>query len=268
MRNTADTGLERQGDHLSRLAMARMLAGELSDFECADMESHLRACPACSATYQAAGEVAGGFAGKYPSLEYLEATRRSRRNPAAAAQVPLWTRISEAFRGLGGMRPALAALMVLSVAGALIWLQPADRTQGDLSPKGGIAGATFHLFVNGRPIKGDTVACAPGDTLQLGITSPSPVHYAILYKDDAGEIMTYMDGKGGPLGDAIGMNLPNSLILDGGWSKELLFCLWSGKPFDADQAKARAASFLDPSAPAGEGGEIRIRTLVLLNRLP
>lgn len=267
MSDAEDTGMKRRGDHLSRLAMSRLLAGELSDAEGAAMESHVRTCASCSTTYKAAGEAARDFSGKYPTLEYLEATRRSRRNPSASP-TPLWTRIAESFRGLGGMRPVLASLMVLATAGALIWMQPADLAQPDLSSKGGIAGATFHLFVNGRHIQGDTAACGPGDTLQLGITSPSPVHFAVLYKDDAGEIKTYMDGKGGPLGDAKGENLPNSLILDSSWSRELLFCLWSARPFDAYQAKARAAAFLDPSTSAGEGGDLRVRAFVLMNSRP
>lgn len=267
MRNTADTGMERRGDHLSRLAISRLLAGDLPDAEGAALENHVRTCASCSTAYQAAGEAARNFSGKYPTLEYLKATRRSRRNPAAPP-TSLWTRIAQALHGLGGMRPVLATLMVLATAGALVWMQSADPARPDLSSKGGIAGASFHLFVNGQHIQGDTAACGPGDTLQLGITSPSPVHFAVLYKDDAGEINTYMDGKGGPLGDAKGVNLPNSLILDSSWSRELLFCLWSATPFDAYQAKARAAAFLDPSTSAGEGGDLRVRAFVLINSRP
>jgi hypothetical protein len=126
---------------------------------------------------------------------------------------------------------------------------------GDLTPKGG---ASFYLFVSGKPVSGDTVRCGPGDTLQFGIISPKPVHYAVLYQDDGGSLLAYMPGDAPPVGSPEGEDLPQSLVLEGTWSREDIHCIWSGKPLTPERARERAMS------PPGNKGDPGLKTYILL----
>lgn len=244
------------GSHVSRLALGRLMAGDLDAAEKTAVEAHLAGCPACGALLREAEGAAAGFASKYPSLEYLAATRRSRRNPRPEAN-GFWEKLWGSLTGGGAVRGALAA-MVLFVSGLAVmrygnWTPSGGG--GDLTAKGE---ASFYLFVNGRQVVGDTVRCGPGDTLQLGILGPKPVHYAVLYQDDGGALLAYMPGDAPPVGSAKGQNLPHSLVLEGTWAREDLHCLWSDKPLTPERARERAM------APPSASGDPRLKTYILL----
>jgi hypothetical protein len=186
------------------------------------------------------------------------------------------------FDSIFGWRPILAGLALLAVgitvrnhginpaatskqSGEPVGTEIADpdeaaaETESEYTAKGE---AVFYLFHNGRQIHRDTLECKPSDTLQLGITSPAPVHYALLYRDDGGGIQVYLgasDGKLAPLGSPSGQNLPNSLILDQGWRREELYCLWSPQPFTLDEAKAAVTSSAKP---------LHLQTYLLLGSKP
>ena len=104
------------------------------------------------------------------------------------------------------------------------------------------------------------------------LTSPSPVHYAVLYRDDSGPVQSYMGGddrQWSPLGNPQGENLPNSLVLDGRWGQEILFCLWSEGPFTLEEARQAAAEFMDGSsgtAYVAENKVIHVHTALLSNK--
>jgi hypothetical protein len=194
-------------------------------------------------------EARDAFAAKYPSRGYLAATRRGR----VAAAPPGFRERWRAFWARPA-RPAWALALVL-LAAALVWRGPWRPAPSDLAAKGA---AKVVLYVNGKPAPGDTVACKPGDTLQLGIVSGRPVHFAVLYRDDEGPLKAYMDeGEGEPRGNPGGEALPHSLILDAGWARERLYCVWSFEPFDAQAARDRAEG--KPGGPAG------LRAFLLLN---
>lgn len=234
------------GPHPSRLALAEFLAGEASPGDRSALEGHVQACPDCAARLREATLARDAFAEKYPSWEYFSATRRVRsgRVPVKSPLRAFWDSLSA--------RPALAiaALLILAIVAVRIPWTPSP----DLSAKGS---AEFHLFVNGRAA-GDSVACKPGDTLQLGIVADRPVHFAVLYQDDEGALQAYMDdGQGRPLGKPEGENLPHSLILERGWQRERLYCIWSYGTFDSQAARAQA-----------EGGTVaglHLHTFLLLN---
>ncbi|MBW8887363.1 MAG: zf-HC2 domain-containing protein [Fibrobacteres bacterium] len=235
------------GPHPSRLALAEFLAGEASPADRSALESHVQACPDCAAKLREATAARDAFAAKYPSWEYFSATRRARsaRAPAKSALRAFWDSLSP--------RPAIAiaALLILAIVALRV---PWTPSPSDLSAKGS---AEFHLFVNGRA-SGDSVACKPGDTLQLGIIADRPVHFAVLYRDDEGALQTYMDeGQGRPLGNPRGENLPHSLILERGWQRERLYCIWSYGTFDSRAARAQA----EGKAVAG----LHMRPFLLLN---
>jgi hypothetical protein len=252
------------GTHLSRLAVARMLAGDLDAEAASAFEKHVADCSRCAGSYREAIHAAEGFAAKYPTREYLAGTRRSKRYPAATPP-SLLERLLGSLPGARALRPALAFILILAGAGVLYRLAPIPSQEEELSAKGDAA-AVFYLYVNGKRIQGDTVFCRPGDTLQLGITGPKPVRYAVLYRDDDGPLQTYMSANGAeaaPMGGPQGQNLPNSLVLDSGWSREILYCLWSASPFGLEAAKNLAQD-----APGSDTGPLRIRSYILVNRVP
>jgi hypothetical protein len=220
-----------QDSHPSRLALARLLAGDLDEAGRGELEKHIQACPACNANYANAGREAAMFSQKHPTLDSLSAGRRK-----AAPETALdWRKkLGGIFDRAFGLRPALAAFSLLAVV-AVIWTFNA-RHGGDLMAKGG---THFLLAVNGREVRGYEIPSKQGDTLQLGITATTPVYYAVLYRDDNGKTVAYMGGEGAgqkPLGLPQGENLPHSLVLDGGWSTEILYCVWSEHPFTVDEA--------------------------------
>ena len=267
MKQTDPAPLIPAGEHPSRLLLGRLLAGDLQGEEKAGLDSHLQGCPHCSRLFQEARRETAAFAERFPDLESLAASRRSR--PRSISTPSWWENLGEFLSSVFSMRPVLAAAMALLLAGgAWLWnLQ--NQPAGDLSPKGQ---AQFHLFLNGKPADGsrDTLATAPDDALQLGITSPGPVYYALLYRDDGGELQTYMAGEK-PLGNPRGENLPHSLVLDGNWKTETLYCLWSQRPFTAQEAQARIARSENPEAaghrPDAEDG-IHLQIYRLANRRP
>jgi hypothetical protein len=222
------------GAHPSRFMLARFLAGGLdADME-RDFHDHVRACDACDKKYSLARRSAGEFLSAHPEWESLRRSRPwPRRIPWVTETLPklrfLAKWLALAPRIALGCLPLLACVWYLGVA------KRAPRP--DLTLKGE---ARFHLFVNGGRTAGDTLECLPSDTLQLDLISAVPMHYAVLYRDDDGSIRPYMEnGKSKPLGKPGGENLPHSLVLQGGWKQEALFCLWSPRPFSLAEAQAR-----------------------------
>lgn len=243
--------------HPSRLMMARLLANDLDASGRGEVESHIRGCAQCGAAFARAERQAADFARKHPTFESLAAGR-----PATAPERPapgLLDKLAGIFGGFG-LRPALAVLSVIVVAG-VIWNFSGRVPSGDLTAKGG---AHFFLVLNGKETRGSDIDCKPSDTLQLGITSSEPVYYAVLYRDDAGKIQRYMGGEGPaqkPLGLVDGENLPHSLVLDGGWSAEILYCVWSEHPFTL----AEAEEFLKASPPTASPGGLHAQVFQLKN---
>jgi hypothetical protein len=190
-------------------------------------------------------------------MEYLAATRRSRRAPRPEAHT-FWQRLWGSLSGGGAVRGAFAALILL-LSGAAV-LRYGSFGTPDLRAKGS---ASFYLFVNGRQVSGDTVRCGPGDTLQFGVISPKPVHYAVLYQDDGGALLSYMGGDSEPpVGTPKGENLPHSLVLEGTWSEEAIHCVWSGSPLPPERARERAMR------PESASGDAHLKTWILIPPRP
>ncbi|MDB5103296.1 MAG: hypothetical protein JWP91_985 [Fibrobacteres bacterium] len=278
--NPDSTGLN--AGHPSRFRIAGYLAGALDPAQSRETEAHVLVCPGCATLLADARGQAALFADKFPTLESLDASRvhpvpsPRHRTRSEAPNRPGWLeRLQDWFDRGFGMRPALAGLALLA-AGTMIYLNlPAGNAGGTAASETGSGseftakGSTgFYLFHNGRQVQGDTLACKPSDTLQLGITSAEPVHYALLYRDDDGGLEAYLDGSGmasAPLGKPMGENLPKSLILEAGWKRESLYCLWSVRPFSLDEAKARAAA-VHPDLSSKGAGSLHLQTYLLLEK--
>ncbi len=284
--------------HLSRHRIAGFLAGGLDLSESRETEMHVYRCAHCTKRLESARIRSLAFAREFPDLETLAArVARGKRAQAEAigpSRPPLrplrhlgrelldWSRgVLDAAEGAFRRRPGFASLVFLGAVGLLLAARmnggPAaaaaeagSATEPAYSSKGS---AGFYLFRNGRQIAESTLLCKPSDTLQLGITSPQPVHYALLYKDDEGEIGLYLSdaGKDEPLGKPSGQNLSKSLILDQGWHREILFCVWSKTPFTLEEAKsvALASLDLDFNAKGGPAGKaLHLQTYVLMETNP
>jgi hypothetical protein len=240
--------------HPSRLLMARFLAKETESQEEMFMNTHLRDCGECGRLFAEAQQQTATFMAAHPDLQGLIRTRKVRVNPAAALQPRRW-----AFgRWLRLAVPFALASLAFTV-GALYW-KPFGGAQ-DLTAKGE---SRFYLFVNGAQAAKDTVVCRSSDTLQLGLTSPQPMHFAVLYQDDQKGIRAYMGGGSMPkVGKPKGENLPHSLILTGDWRNETLYCIWSPRPFSMGEAKAMAGK-----SAAMLAGSLHLQTFQLVNGRP
>jgi hypothetical protein len=257
------------GGHVSRLSLIQLRGNALDAAARAEAEAHLASCDRCAALYGVLQREAAAFEKEFPTWNALRD-----RNPAASATPPRplrvepgpawWSRFLEALRPSPGPRAAFAGLLVLAAIGSVLWLRgpgPAVAPSGgDTFTAKGAPTASFYLFVNGGQAGSDSLICGPGDTLQLGLTGPEPVHYSVLYQDDQEPVRPYLSNADGgrPLGSPAGDNLPHSLVLKGTWKRELLHCLWSPKPFTTEEAASRVRDAANPSRP-----DIRLRTFTL-----
>ncbi|HKP98681.1 MAG TPA: hypothetical protein VJ385_23320 [Fibrobacteria bacterium] len=300
----------RQDRHPSRLRFAGFLAGKADPMGPDAFELHVRGCARCASLLEEARSQTALFARRHPTLESLETSRilgprggsgtgEAAPSPGGAepprigkpAGYPGW---NDRIRGLLdralGWRPALAGFALLGLAvlcyrnlpatavadgrtpsrtAALAYpAEAVESAESDFTAKGQ---AGFYLFRNGKQIHTDTLFCKPSDTLQLGIASPEPVHYALLYRDDGGSLEVYLGaGARAPLGTPTGENLPNSLILDAGWRRESLYCLWSRQSFSLEEAKAKvlASEGAALNAKGPEAKPLRLHTYILLDGKP
>jgi hypothetical protein len=56
------------------------------------------------------------------------------------------------------------------------------------------------------------------------------MYYALYYQDDKGPITKYSFNGNDVLGRPECELLPNSIILDGGWKEEIIYCVLSSTP--------------------------------------
>jgi hypothetical protein len=238
------------GGHPSRLLLGRLLSGDLDESGKAGLQNHLETCPRCRAEFAKAEKTAALFAAKHPNLESLAFGRGRESIQSPVTETAGWLKkLGAIFGGGSGWRPAFGALALVVVA-AVVWNFNVRQSGSDLTAKGG---THFYLVRNGEQVRGNEIASAPSDTLQLGIIGSGPVYYTVLYQDDGGKLSLYMGGEADqkPVGNAQGENLPHSLILDGGWGLETIFCVWADHPFTLDQAKAFVVNL--PQKPGPEG---------------
>jgi hypothetical protein len=256
MKNVAN-----QQTHLSRFFLERVLCDELDLEQYPDHKSHVQGCTHCTDYLAKAHEQAAQLVEAYPSFERLHAAYGASVRSTwgkADALTPVWRWLDAVW-----LKPALAAVMVcLVVVGVLLMPR---TTAPVLTAKGDVS---FSLYVNGAPAArdGDAIACLPGDTLQLLVSSPEPVYCWVLYRDDDAEVKIYMpteDERIGPIGSIGGVRLPHAIVLDSAWGEEELFCVWSAQPRSHSQVVKyvnRVAA--DPDQIRADG-EFRMQTFSL-----
>ena len=254
---------EQSTGHLSRLAISRILAGENLH------EPHLAGCRECQAAVAEARSQSGSIAQRFPTFESLDTVVRRRQANKAPENPSLFRdalqSLDRLFRRFNSpmVGTAFATLLVLGL-GTWVWRSANPGMDNDLAAKGDGAKAkkAFFIFINGTQAYGDSLQAGPSDTLQLGIVSPHPVHYAVLFRDDGQALGAYLGGsenQANPLGNPQGEPLPKSLILDGTWKREILYCVWADRPFSIEEAKV----LID--APASKAGDLHLQSIVLSN---
>jgi putative zinc finger protein len=256
------------GGHPSRLALGRLLAGECDPAARAALESHIASCAHCGRVFENARLDAEDFSRRRPTLESLARPRSRASGDARGWARKLLQALDRGF-GMGPGMAGLAGLAVLvlaSVIGVLQWrgMDGRESQASDLNAKGGVK---FLAYLNGNPRMGDTLACAPKDTLQLLLVADAPVHYAVLFRDDGGPLMPYMaseQGSGAPVGSPRGAPLPHSLILGEGWARETVYCVSSPRSFTLIEAE-RAVALADHAEEGPESGRLRVQVLFLVN---
>lgn len=223
--------------HPSRLELESWLSGDPGPGS-ADLAAHLDACPDCAARVARMRAQGERFHFRNPSFAALSARRRR----------PSWARLLRS--PMTGPRRLAAAFAVVAfaAAGAMLWIPlhgpegGMGMSKGDLGMKGAPA---FLLFDSRRNLLDrDTVAVHGGDTLQLAVTSESPIRYRVFSRAEDGTLAELM-----PLGeepDTLGAaskraTLPHSLVFPAPVRPERIICVWSRHALDWTSARALLA---------------------------
>ncbi len=225
--------------HPSRLILTNFLNGDLNSEQQKEFNHHVLGCLQCSQIISEARQVTSEFTQKFPTFASLDSKfgikYSSRLRPTFVERLKgLWQIFESNI--CYAISPKIAWALVLFFVVGVTWIfnLKSLNTQGQ-SYKGQ---TRFTLFRNGHQVLKDTFFAEPLDTLQLIITSPEPVYYAVLYQDDTAALEIYLPELGKEnlsLGNAHGEPLPHSLILDASWKNEILYCLWGSKPISLSE---------------------------------
>jgi hypothetical protein len=172
--------------HVSDLAIARLIEGELTGLEATGVREHARSCARCEAMYRHALSVQAEFGSLVPSLA---TTRRSRRVVVG-----------------GGIALAAAAAVFGVVA---LWPGRAvttTRTKGH--PVLG-----FFVERDGVVRRGGTGEhVRPGDRIEMFTTAHEPAWFAVTSIDGAGLHSTYITPRA--IAAGVEQVVPQSITLD------------------------------------------------------
>jgi hypothetical protein len=220
-------------DHVSDLQWDRLLAGELSADAGDAARAHAAGCAACEARLRTLTAERDAFRLRPIAFPLAHAPRRRWRwwlaplaPLVAAAAVLLVLRAREGEPGEPGERPKGTGPVLVLAAG-----QP-----GALVPVGA----------------GDLVR--PGEYLQAGYTAARDGFGAVLSRDGAGSVMTYVPARGDAmvaLPAGADRSFPQSTVLDDVVGAERIAIIWceAAHPLEPLLADLRAGRPL--AAPAG-----------------
>jgi hypothetical protein len=258
--------------HVSRHAIARAVAADLSAEEKMVFENHVHGCSSCHGHWLGAQSEAKEFMNSHATWEQLQKSIRERDHKKASHSrawweawdlnlpVRIWQRWVEAMKG---PRAAwVMATLVIGIGVSLFTLNSysgkarhGENGESEWAAKGlAVQGepidlqaaeqakTAYYVFVNGKSAMGDSLRVRAGDTIQLGIVSQNPVYYALYYRDDGNELKPYFaagESSQTPIGNPQGENLPKSLVLDSLWKKETLYAMASPQRFSHAEALSR-----------------------------
>jgi len=195
---------------LSDLRIDELLAGELPADDAAAATAHVAGCARCRARR---GEL---FADRAAFRAALPALHRRR-----------WV--------------GTAAMAALAAAGVAILLRdPAAATRTKGGARLGVVVVHGDAMRRGGP--GERVH--PGDTLSYLVTTAEPVHVAVIGRDAAGRVTTYVPFERVPAGREVQLSL--ATVLDGTLGVEQLYGVFCAEPVAlADPDRAPAGCVID-----------------------
>jgi len=226
---------DRPPDCLSRLAVDRLLAGELEPDALQHAERHLRGCARCQKLRAEIETDRADFAAAPPLLRL----RARRPTPARSSGPRWWFYLAPAA--------AVAALVVL------LWPRDIDRLIGP-EPTTRLKGSGRLSYViehqgRQRPGQRHDVVSA-GDRLQFLYSLAEVRHFALLGRDGSGEVSVYHPASGSttaPAAAGSAVQLPQSIELDATPGPERIYGLFCREP--ASLAELRRALIASPEAP-------------------
>ena len=193
-------------DHISDLRWDRWLAGELSANDTAAALAHAEACARCSERMRALSVERDQFRLRPTPIAFARARR-----------VPRWL--------VGGGLSLVAAAAVLVLVFRSGSMREGDRSKGGGGPSLIVAGGERGALV---PLStGDVVRA--GDSLQVGYTSERDGFGALISRDGAAAVSTYVPSQGATLvrlPAGTDREFPESTILDAVVGTETLYVIW------------------------------------------
>lgn len=223
-------------NHLSSFKLEAILCGELDPDKEPEVKAHLNECAICTTYLKKAPIFSNSFETKFSSVEILLERQSPIENIKNETVVD---KIKNALSIIMSPRPVLAfGSIVIAFAFSLFLFLP----QHDKNPYTIKGSGFFELWINGNKVSENTIRVKAGDTLQFGITSNSPLYYAIYFQDDNGPMERYGIGEEETIlkaGKPESELLPNSIILNNGWKKEIIYAFLSKLPITEEQIKNR-----------------------------
>jgi len=184
---------------LSDLCLDELITGELAPDAAAAATGHLDDCMRCRERERTLVEARAHFRAAMPPL-------RRRR----------WTRRAVIGAAAGALASAAAVVLVLHRA--------PDETRTKGGPRLGLVIVRGEVMLRARA--GDRVH--PGDTLSYLVATAAPAHVAVVGRDAAGRISTYVPLEQVPAGRDIQLTV--ATVLDGTLGVEQLYGVFCAAP--------------------------------------
>ncbi len=213
---------------ISDLTFDEWRAGELESSELERVEAHLVNCEACRQRHDRLRADAEDFLARYPALE-------ARFSRPGAASVPYPKQRARRWAWASGTVIAAAAALFLVVGRAGSGAPDRQtRTKG---------GSRIGFFVSsGGSVRPGTdgQVVRPGDRLRFTVTTPRPLHVAILSLDGAGAASVYYPtgAKSRHVGVVREQAVESSVELDATLGDERVWGVFCDAPFDVEPLRA------------------------------
>lgn len=216
--------LERDSEHPSAHALARLQAGELDEAERGAIQAHLDGCQACQEALERLSSLQECFQAEHPREGFLAAVRaraEERARPAPALpQILAWT--------------AGAALVALIAIAAL---RPAfQEGSGQTRVKGAGLELGYYVLEGDRAILGGPGRVLhAGDRIQFRLSGPRGGFVHLVGVDEAGQVSVYYPRPAEvsePFPGGSGRPVPGSVVLDATLGRERVFALVCPRAFE------------------------------------
>jgi hypothetical protein len=240
---------------VSKFALDRWVAGELSCDEAGALQVHLETCARCSLRCDELGRQRAAFLARVPSWDALD--RRMKGTPRRRQVRWAWT------------MPLVAAAGLLAIGVAAFGgLGSHERQTSERSDVRSKGGPSIGFFVKrGEQIRrgstGEVVA--PGELVRFTYSSEQPAYFGLLHADAAGASVYYpREAAAAKIGAGRDVPLDFSIRLDALLGAERVYGLFCAAPIALEPVRAQ----LERTGQVPELPHCRVDPLVLNKRLP